>query len=142
TPLYLEITETANMDDQERALEHINALVAAGAKISIDDYGQGLSSLAYLKRIPAHELKIDKAFVQCICDERRDALLVQSTIDLAPSLGRKITAEGVETEDTLRALAAMGCDRAQGYLIAKPMPEADFTAFMVAAAAEQDAVSA
>lgn len=127
--LYLEITETATIDSQDQALRCIETLIEAGALISIDDYGAGLSSLSYLRRIPAHELKIDKAFVQRLSEHQRDALLVKSTIDLAHSLGMKVTAEGVETEATLAALAAMGCDHAQGYLIAKPMPEGDFVRF-------------
>jgi|CXWL01.1.fsa_nt_gi predicted signal transduction protein with EAL and GGDEF domain len=128
--IYLEITETATMDNQDLALRHIEALVAAGASISIDDYGQGLSSLAYLKRIPAQELKIDKAFVQSLGEQSRDALLVKSTIDLAHSLGMQVTAEGVEDEPTFAALATMGCDHIQGYLIGKPMTEANFVKLM------------
>jgi EAL domain-containing protein (putative c-di-GMP-specific phosphodiesterase class I) len=128
--IYLEITETATIDNQDQALRNIAALKTAGARISLDDYGQGLSSLAYLRRIPADELKIDKAFVQLLGEQQRDALLVKSTIDLAHSLGLKITAEGVETEAALAALTAMGCDMVQGYLIAKPMPEAEFVRFL------------
>lgn len=103
-------------------------LAAAGVRISIDDYGSGLSSLAYLKQIKAHELKIDKAFILSLADSQRDALLVKSTIDLAHSLGLKVTAEGVETAPALALLGTMGCDLAQGYLIGKPMPAADLIA--------------
>ncbi|HVY84340.1 MAG TPA: EAL domain-containing protein [Caulobacterales bacterium] len=127
--LYLEITETATIDNQEQALRNIEALVEAGARISIDDYGSGLSSLAYLRRIPAQELKIDKSFVQLLGLHERDALLVKSTIELAHSLGMSVTAEGVETYAGLSMLEQMGCDTAQGYLIAKPMPEPDYVAF-------------
>ena len=127
--IYLEITETATIHNQDKALLYIEKLIEAGALISIDDYGVGLSSLSYLRRIPAHELKIDKAFVHLLGERQRDALLVKSTIDLAHSLGMKVTAEGVETEASLAALAAMGCDCAQGYLIAKPMSEAEFVSF-------------
>lgn len=130
TPLRLEITETGTIDNQAEALAHIEALVKTGARISIDDYGSGLSSLAYLKQIPADELKIDKAFIQTLGQQQRDALLVKSTIDLAHSLGMQVTAEGVENEMALAALAAMGCDYAQGYYIAKPMSEADFITLM------------
>lgn len=125
--IYLEITETASIDDEELSLRHIEALIGAGACISIDDYGQGLSSLAYLKRIPANELKIDKAFVQSLAQSSRDALLVKSTIDLAHSLSMSVTAEGVEDEVTLAALKTMGCDHIQGFHIGRPMPEAAFT---------------
>jgi diguanylate cyclase (GGDEF)-like protein len=129
-PLTLEITETADIGDQEVALKHIEVLVAAGAYISIDDYGSGLSSLAYLKRIPAHELKIDKVFIQALGEQQRDALLVKSTIDLAHSLGMKITAEGVETDIAFTVLVGMGCDTIQGYLTGRPMPEKDYVAVL------------
>lgn len=119
--LCLEITETAAMKNADAALRNIERYAAAGIAISIDDYGAGLSSLSYLKRIHANEPKLDKAFVQALGDNSRDALLVKSTIDLAHGLGMKITAEGVETDAVLKALAAMGCDIAQGYLIDRPM---------------------
>lgn len=120
--LCFEITETAVMDDPERALAIIERLSAAGVFVSLDDYGSGLSSLAYLKRIQADELKIDKSFVMGLDQSARDALLVKSTIDLAHSLGLKVTAEGVETPTALALLRGMGCDMAQGYLIGKPKP--------------------
>ncbi len=119
--LCFEITETAVIDNPEVALGIIERFSAAGVSVSIDDYGSGLSSLAYLKRIKADELKIDKAFVLTLDESSRDALLVKSTIDLAHSLGLKVTAEGVETPTALALLRGMGCDHAQGYLIAKPM---------------------
>jgi EAL domain-containing protein (putative c-di-GMP-specific phosphodiesterase class I) len=89
--------------------------------VSIDDYGSGLSSLAYLKQISADELKIDKAFVLSLENDAKDALLVKSTIDLAHSLGLKVTAEGVESREALAMLQMMGCDLAQGFHIARPM---------------------
>ncbi len=117
-----EITETAVIDNPEVALGIIDRFSAAGIKVSIDDYGSGLSSLAYLKRIAADELKIDKAFVLSLDDSAKDALLVKSTIDLAHSLGMSVTAEGVETGTALALLRGMGCDTAQGYFIAKALP--------------------
>lgn len=120
--LCFEITETAVMDDPERALAVIERFADAGVWVSLDDYGTGLSSLAYLKKIRADELKIDKAFVMGLEQSGRDALLVKSTVDLAHSLGLKITAEGVETPTALALLRGMGCDMAQGYLIGRPMP--------------------
>jgi EAL domain-containing protein (putative c-di-GMP-specific phosphodiesterase class I) len=102
---------------------------AAGVSVAID-YGSGLSSLAYLKDLPATELKIDKAFVLDISDSQRDSLLVRSTIDLGHSLGMRVTAEGVETATALSLLALMGCDSAQGYFIARPMPLADLVEFL------------
>jgi diguanylate cyclase (GGDEF)-like protein len=135
--LCLEITETAVIDNPAVALQMIDRFASAGLKISIDDYGSGLSSLAYLKQIRAHELKIDKAFIIGMAEGRKDALLVRSTIDLAHSLGLQVTAEGVETAVAQALLASMGCDLAQGYLIARPMPVADLIAFL-----EQEAVPA
>lgn len=120
--LCIEITETAVMDNPERALGMIERFAAAGVAVSLDDYGSGLSSLAYLKRIPANELKIDKAFVMGMDQSSRDALLVKSTIDLAHGLGLQITAEGVESPTALALLRGMGCDMAQGYLIGRPAP--------------------
>lgn len=120
--LCFEITETAVMDNPDLALAIIERLSAAGVSVSLDDYGSGLSSLAYLKRIRADELKIDKAFVMDMETSSRDALLVKSTVDLAHSLGLKVTAEGVETPTCLALLRGMGCDMAQGYLIGRPMP--------------------
>jgi EAL domain-containing protein (putative c-di-GMP-specific phosphodiesterase class I)/GGDEF domain-containing protein len=119
--LCFEITETAVIDNPELALSIIDRFAAAGIGVSIDDYGSGLSSLAYLKRIKADELKIDKAFILSLDESSRDALLVKSTIDLAHSLGLKVVAEGVETATALALLRGMGCDIAQGYLIGKPV---------------------
>ena len=113
-------------DEFKQALGHR----AAGVTISIDDYGSGLSSLAYLKTIPADELKIDKAFVMNMAGDPTDALLVRSAVNLAHSLGLKVVAEGVENAGALELLYAMGCDLAQGYLIARPMPLAELVAFL------------
>ena len=116
-----EITETAVIENPDTALRLIDAYAAAGVPISIDDYGSGLSSLAYLKQIAAQELKIDKTFVLGLAEGQRDALLVRSTIDLAHALGMKVTAEGVENAESLAILSLMGCDVAQGYHVARPM---------------------
>jgi EAL domain-containing protein (putative c-di-GMP-specific phosphodiesterase class I) len=120
--LCFEITETALVDNPTQALKNIERFAAAGIRVAIDDYGSGLSSLAYLKQMPAHELKIDKMFVQNITANERDALLVRSTIDLAHGLGLVVTAEGVETPAAFALLAHLGCDMAQGYLVARPAP--------------------
>jgi diguanylate cyclase (GGDEF)-like protein len=128
--LCLEVTETAVIAHPQRALENIERFSDAGILISIDDYGSGLSSLAYLKQMRAHELKIDKAFVIGMAEGQKDALLVRSTVDLAHSLGMKVTAEGVETAMVQALLTAMGCDLAQGYFVARPMPAADLAAFL------------
>jgi diguanylate cyclase len=127
--LCFEITETAVIDNPEVALQTIDRLAMAGVAVSIDDYGSGLSSLAYLKQIRAQELKIDKAFIMGLATSQ-DALLVKSTIDLAHGLGLKVTAEGVEQAEALAALQGMGCDLAQGYFIARPMPLNDLLTFL------------
>ncbi len=128
--LCFEITETAVIENPELALEMLDTFAEAGIAISIDDFGTGLSSLAYLKRIRGQELKIDKSIVQGVTESQRDALIVRSTIDLAHSLGLKVVAEGVETEACCALLAAMGCDQAQGYLIAKPLALKDILTFL------------
>ena len=119
--LTLEITETAALTTSGSSLSALLELRYIGVDISIDDYGTGMSTLDYLKKIPATEIKIDKSFVQAIEKSHSDKLLVHSTIQLAHSLGQKVVAEGVEDADTLKALERMGCDLAQGYLIGRPM---------------------
>ena len=94
---------------------------SSASRISIDDYGTGLSTLDYLKKIPASEIKIDQSFVKAMLDNRSDRVMVQSTIALAHSLGRKVVAEGVEHQSVLDALIDMGCDVAQGFIIGRPM---------------------
>jgi EAL domain-containing protein (putative c-di-GMP-specific phosphodiesterase class I)/CHASE2 domain-containing sensor protein len=119
--LTLELTETAALSDTGEGLDMITRLRDLGVKISIDDYGTGLSTLDYLKKIPANEIKIDQSFVKGIADNRSDRLMVQSTIGLAHSLGRKVVAEGVEHRDILDLLIEMSCDIAQGFAIGRPM---------------------
>ena len=103
---------------------------SAGAQIGIDDYGTGLSSLRYLKRIPADELKIDRDFIKDLTKSHRDPMIVRSTIDLAHALGLSVTAEGVDDATQMALLKVMGCDQLQGFLIAKPMPLSDLVEFM------------
>ena len=136
--LCFEITETAVMDNPELALRIITRFAEAGIAVSLDDYGAGLSSLTYLKQIRADELKIDKSFILGLDQSSRDALLVKSTIDLAHSLGLKVTAEGVETPTALALLRGMGCDLAQGYLIGRPVPLAVLTEQLAKPAADHD----
>lgn len=118
--LTLELTETAELADCGESLDMLARLRQLGINISIDDYGTGLSTLDYLKKIPANEIKIDQSFVRSMCDNRSDRLMVQSTIGLAHSLGRQVVAEGVEQREVLDALTEMGCDSAQGYIIGRP----------------------
>jgi EAL domain-containing protein (putative c-di-GMP-specific phosphodiesterase class I)/GGDEF domain-containing protein len=126
----LEVTETAIIGNPQLARQTLERFRAAGIAISIDDYGSGLSSLAYLKNIPADELKIDKAFVMNLATDPTDAVLVRSAVALAHSLGLRVVAEGVENAGALDLLYAMGCDLAQGYLIARPMPLTELVAFL------------
>jgi EAL domain-containing protein (putative c-di-GMP-specific phosphodiesterase class I)/CHASE2 domain-containing sensor protein len=119
--LTLELTETAALAGTGEGFDMIARLRELGVNISIDDYGTGLSTLEYLKKIPANEIKIDQSFVKGIVDNRSDRLMVQSTIGLAHSLDRKVVAEGVEHHDTLDVLIELGCDIAQGYAIGRPM---------------------
>ena len=122
----LEITESAIMDDPQRAEATLNRLAERGYKLSIDDFGTGYSSLAYLKRLPVNELKIDKSFVMAMETDAGDAKIVRSTIDLAHNLGLSVVAEGVETEAVLTLLHDLQCDEGQGYHMSKPLPAADF----------------
>ncbi len=125
-----EITETAFIANPPAAQANLNRLVAAGINLSIDDYGSGHSSLAYLKELPADEIKIDKLFVSGMTKSNRDPLIVRSTIDLAHALGMRVVAEGVESEATLALLRMMGCDVAQGFFISPALRLADLELFI------------
>jgi diguanylate cyclase len=120
--LTLEVTESIAMASSDRPFEVLERLRGLGVEISIDDYGTGFSTLEYLRRIPATEIKIDKSFIRMIDRNQGDKLMVNSTIQLAHSLGRKVVAEGVETPEILNALVSMGCNDAQGFLLGRPMP--------------------
>ena len=120
--LCLEITESAIMDDPNRAQQTLEQFHDMGLQMSIDDFGTGYSSLAYLKRLPVHELKIDRSFVMNMHRDAQDAKIVRSVVDLAHNLGLKVTAEGLEEGAAWALLGELGCDIAQGYWIAKPMP--------------------
>jgi diguanylate cyclase (GGDEF)-like protein len=125
----LEITESAIMDDPQRALGTLDALHDMGFKLSIDDFGTGYSSLAYLKRLPVDELKIDQSFVRNMETDRDDTTIVRSTIDLAHNLGIMVVAEGVETVEVWNMLRELKCDQAQGYHMGRPMPVGEFSAW-------------
>lgn len=117
-----EITETAAMRNPDLALRTLKLWREAGIRLSIDDYGAGLSSLSYLQSLPAQELKLDRAFVSNIANSQRDRMLVKSTADLAHALGLEMTAEGVEDETGLAILKMLGCDWAQGYVLSRALP--------------------
>lgn len=120
--LCFEITEHAIMSDTDRALDTMTQLSRLGVKLSIDDFGMGFSSLQYLKLLPVSELKIDKSFIMDMIIDENDAVIVRSTIDLAHNLGMQVVAEGVESQEIHDMLQILGCDAAQGYHIAYPMP--------------------
>lgn len=119
--LTLELTETAALAGSGEALDMLEQLRELGINISIDDYGTGLSTLEYLKKIPAGEIKIDQSFVKGMVENRSERLMVASTIALAHSLGRRVVAEGVETREALELLGEMECDLAQGFITGRPM---------------------
>lgn len=119
--LGFEITETSVIRDPASAIANLQVFADFGITIAIDDYGAGLSSLAYLKQLPARELKIDKLFVTQLTSSNRDPLIVRSTIDLAHALEMEVVAEGVETHAALALLTVMGCDMVQGFLISRPV---------------------
>ncbi len=128
--LILEVTESGLMESPALILERLHQLRQAGNRISIDDFGTGYSSFSYFKNIPAHELKIDKSFVTHLLSNEADAKIVRTVIELAHNFGLKVVAEGVEDLATLDALMDLGCDYAQGYVISKPLSQADFIAWM------------
>lgn len=117
--LTLEVTETAVMANEERAIEVLNALAGLGVELSVDDFGTGHSSLSRLQRLPLDELKIDRSFVSA--EESRSPLFVGAIVGLARELGLRVVAEGVDEAATLGVLAEMGCDLAQGYHLSAPL---------------------
>ncbi|WP_420207637.1 EAL domain-containing protein [Alteromonas gracilis] len=104
----------------------------AGVDIALDDFGTGFSSISYLKKFPTDYIKIDKSFVKSMTDVSNDKVLCEAIIVLAKKLGISVVAEGVETQEQYDILKRMGCDYAQGYLIARPLSEADFESFLIA----------
>jgi diguanylate cyclase (GGDEF)-like protein len=125
--LTLEITETTVIEDFDRSREVIADLHALGVRISIDDFGAGFTSLAYLGRLTIDELKLDRTFVQPLVDgpDSQARALLRATLELGHSMGLCVVAEGVEDHDTFELLVALGCDRVQGYLISRPVPAAE-----------------
>ena len=126
----LEITESSVMADPGRMVGILNRLAASGIKLSIDDFGTGYSSLSYLKRLPVHEVKIDKSFVMNMATDESDATIVRSIIDLGRNLGLRVVAEGVEDIEAWDRLAAFGCDVAQGHLLSEPGSASEISAWM------------
>ena len=130
--LELEITEGAVMHDVEAAIGSMVAFKAIGASLSIDDFGTGFSSLAYLSRFPIDKLKVDQSFVRKLDRSERDCAIVRAIIALGQALGLTVIAEGVETEAQRAILARFGCDECQGYLFSRPRPPAELRALLEA----------
>ncbi|MFG2060218.1 putative bifunctional diguanylate cyclase/phosphodiesterase [Micromonospora sp. NPDC048871] len=128
--LQLEITEGALMADPRRVLTTITRLHRIGVGIALDDFGTGYSSLQHLRRLPLSEVKVDRSFVLGMVEDSDDAAIVRSTIELAKALGLRVVAEGVEDERTWRMLHAAGCDAAQGWFYARPMPAEELVAWL------------
>lgn len=133
--IVLEITESAVMGEGETVAQVLGQLAAQGVAIAVDDFGVGQSSLAYLRRLPVQELKIDRSFITGLGDDAENRTIVRSIVDLGHRLGYRITSEGVESAADLAYLASIGCDHAQGFLIARPMPAQDLRDFVEAHAA-------
>jgi EAL domain-containing protein (putative c-di-GMP-specific phosphodiesterase class I) len=123
--LELELTESMLMHDPQRAQATLERLKSIGVTLAVDDFGTGYSSLANLRRLPVDVIKIDKAFVIDMETSPSDAAIVSATVDLAHSLGLRAVAEGVESDEVWRRLAALGCDIAQGFHVSRPMPARD-----------------
>jgi diguanylate cyclase (GGDEF)-like protein/PAS domain S-box-containing protein len=121
----LEITESVAMAEPERTLRVLLRLHDLGVHLAIDDFGTGHSSLAYLRRLPVQTLKIDRSFVAGLTRDEASRSIVKATVELGHALGLEVTAEGVEDDEQLRAVRELGCDHAQGFLIARPMSAAD-----------------
>lgn len=133
TKLIIEITETGVMADPARAIEHLVALKETGVRISIDDFGIGQSSLAYLRQLPADELKIDRSFSMSL--DANSCAILRSAVDMGHALGMRVIAEGVETAEAVTVLVDLGCDVGQGYYYGRPEPAAAFAASPLAEAA-------
>ena len=129
--LQLEITESAIMVDPGRVLKNLQRMNGMGLKFSIDDFGTGYSSLAYLKKLPVSEIKIDKSFVMQMLANNDDFVIVRSTIDLGHNLGLNVVAEGVESQEVLRQLAAHGCDAAQGFFMSQAIRPAELACWVL-----------
>ena len=128
--LELEVTESVLMDNSDMVANTFARLREMGVALAIDDFGTGYSSLSYLKRFRVDKLKIDRSFVLGLTDGSDGGAITEAIIGMARSLRMQTIAEGVETEEQFGCLARLGCDQIQGYLLARPMPFNDFTAFI------------
>jgi EAL domain-containing protein (putative c-di-GMP-specific phosphodiesterase class I) len=127
--LELEITESMVMDDPEGVINLLGKIRDRGIHLSLDDFGTGHSSLAYLRRFPIDCVKIDRAFIKDTPGNTDDVVIAKTIVAMAKSLGLSTVAEGVETAEQLELLKSMGCDQIQGYFFSRPLPAIDFLAF-------------
>ena len=125
--LQLEITESALMVEPEAAVRVLTRLEQMGVGLIVDDFGTGYSAMTYLKLLPVDEIKIDQAFVRGVAADEKDSLIVEAIIGMSKGMGRRVVAEGVETQETWTALAAPHCDMAQGYYMCRPLDASEFT---------------
>ncbi len=139
--LEIEITETAAIDNVQTARDHLLRLKKMGVSIAIDDFGTGYSSLAYIRNLPLDTIKIDRSFIRDVGVDLGDGALVTTIIALAQGRDLRVVAEGVETEEQLRFLIARGCDYAQGYLLARPLPPEAVEDYALLGASELQEVS-
>jgi diguanylate cyclase len=137
--LCLEITESAVIENVSQARKALEKLRRMGVHLSIDDYGTGYASLAYLRALPVREIKIDQSFVRGLASNSGDEIIVRSTIELAHNLGLKVVAEGVESEAALTQLVLLGCDEAQGYYLSRPLSAGDFATWCKGRVSLEDA---
>ncbi|MGH8291104.1 MAG: putative bifunctional diguanylate cyclase/phosphodiesterase [Steroidobacteraceae bacterium] len=138
--LCLEITESAVIENVSQARRALEKLRRMGVHLSIDDYGTGYASLAYLRALPVREIKIDQSFIRGLASNTGDEIIVRSTIELAHNLGLKVVAEGVESEAALTQLVLLGCDEAQGYYLSRPLSPGDFALWCKGRVSPEDAV--
>ena len=129
--LELEITESLLMEDIERNIGRLKTLRDLGVTIAIDDFGTGYSSLNYLARLPMDTLKIDRSFVEDMTQSPESRTIVSTIISLAHTLGHKVVAEGVETEEQLNLLRLLGCDELQGFLLSRPVASDEIASFLI-----------
>jgi len=139
--LELELTESMLMSDPRKAKEALSRLRGVGVRLSVDDFGTGYSSLAYLKDLPVDAIKIDRSFVLGMEREAPNAAIVRSTVDLGRNLGLDVIAEGVETQAVYDELAQLGCDYAQGYLLARPLLPLELLARVQEIAQDREALA-
>ena len=130
--LVVELTESAIIDDLERAGAVLASLRRLGIRVAIDDFGTGYSSLSYLRQVPADIVKIDRSLIADITHDDRSLRLLEGIVTLAQDMGLHVTVEGVETEEQLRLVRAAGCDSVQGYLISRPAPLPQIDALLAA----------